>query len=229
MSIPPVNQETITKGIYLDFEKPIKEETPQIAGVLIDDEYTCYVIDPRLKEAAENRRIDRATEGERWRYCDAEELSLSLLDTAEKEGRHIIGYSEAELKTMTRLVGQEERISELYYNANMGKWFRKRRKTTYNRMLREIKKNPKWGRSRVGLKDILALDFVDYNYPKDLKNYSPASAIREVLKFLGERHHYASVPESHRKKFTKLHRYNMHDCKGMKHLLEYRLSRQKKN
>jgi len=222
LTIPTITHEIITKGIYLDFEKPIKEETPQIAGVLIDDEYTCYVIDPRLKEVAEDRRAKRTTE--RWRYCDAKELVLSLLDTAEKEDRHIIGYSEAELNTMTDLVGQEDRISERYYNANMAPWFKERRKPTYNRIKRVKKKSNEWSKT-VGLKDILELDFVDYDYPRDLKNYSPASAIRIMLKFLGEKHHYASVPRGPRKNFTILHRYNMHDCKGMRHLLEYRLSR----
>ena len=50
----PIDSDLITRGIYIDFEQRIKEDLPQIAGVLIDDEYTCYVVDPRLENAVKN-------------------------------------------------------------------------------------------------------------------------------------------------------------------------------
>lgn len=220
--MPQLDSETLERGIYLDFEQGMNEEIPQIAGVLIDGEYTCYIVDPRLEGAAEDRRVKRR--GERWRYREAEELAYSLLNTAEEEGRRIIAYSTAEKITLVELIGEKKRISGLYLNANTASWFRKRRKTTYNRIKREIKRSGRW-RKTVGLKDILGLNFVGYDYPRNLKNYSPGRALRDMLSSLKERGDHELVPKNVKRRFTQLHRYNMHDCAGMKHLLEYRLSR----
>ena len=223
-TVPPeLNDEMVSRGIYLDFEMGMEKEIPQIAGVLVDGEYTCYVTDPLLEEAAESRA---GRPGENWRFREAEDLVRWILDKAEGEGRRIMGYSTYDRSIMVRLAGDEEaRIESLYYNANMAKWFRKRRKSTYNKILRAIKKDRKRRRKKVGLKDILMLDFIHYDYPRYLKSYSPGRALREMLGFLEERGEHARVPQSVKTRFTKLHRYNMHDCKGMKHLLEYRLSR----
>ena len=122
----PIDSDLITRGIYIDFEQRIKEDLPQIAGVLIDDEYTCYVVDPRLENAVKNWQIKRRNEN--WNYIEVKKLVLRLLDKAESEDRRIIGYSNAELLTIVNLIGDEERISKIYFNANMANWFKLRRK-----------------------------------------------------------------------------------------------------
>ena len=218
----PIDEKLVERGIYLDFEQALKEEVPQIAGVMVEREYTCNVVDPRLERVAKNRNANRKSE--RWCYCDAKELVIRLMEKAEDESRRIIGYSTAELETIAKLVSDKKRISSLYYNANMAPWFRKRRKTTYKRLVRNKKNEERWNK-KVGLKDILELEFIDYDYPGDLKGYSPSKALSDMMKFLEERKDYKLVPRGAKTRFTKLHRYNFHDCAGMKCLLEYRLSR----
>ena len=219
--LPRFDSQTLERGIYLDFEKAEKEKIPQIAGVLIDGEYTCYVVDSRLKGAAEARA--RRPE-ERWRYCEAKKLIYSLLDIAEEEGRRIIAYSTFEQDIMVELVGEKNRISSLYLNANSASWFRQNKKTTYKRMQREIKKDKSRWSNTVGLKDFLELPAVGYDdYPRYLKGFKPGKALSGMLSDLASKGNHELVKPSVKKRFTKLHRYNEHDCAGMKHLLEYRL------
>ena len=147
------------------------------------------------------------------------------MEIAEDESRRIIGYSTAELETIAKLVSDKKRISSLYHNANMAPWFRKRRKTTYKRIVREIKNEERWNK-KVGMKDILERsEFIDYDYASDIKGYSPSKALSDMMKFLEERKDYKLVPRRVKTSFNKLHRYNFHDCAGMNCLLEYRLSR----
>ena len=219
----PIDSQTIRRAIYIDFEQRIKEDIPQIAGVLIDKEYTCYVVDPRLENAVTNWRIKRRKEN--WNYIEAKELVLRLLDKAESEDRRIIGYSNAELNTIVNLVGNEKRIKNLYFNANMVNWFKIRRKKTYKRLKAEIKTDEcRWNKT-VGLKDFLLLDYVDYKYPKDLIGFSAAKSLGDTLKHLEEKKDYGLLPKGVKTKFTQLYKYNIHDCLGMKHLLNYRLLR----
>ena len=124
----PIGDKMVESGIFLDFEQALKEEVPQIAGVMVAREYTCYVVDPPLERVAKNRNANRKSE--RWSYFDAKELVIRLMQIAEDESRRIIGYSTAELVTIAKLVSDKKRISSLYHNANMAPWFRKRRKTT---------------------------------------------------------------------------------------------------
>ncbi len=219
----PIDSDLITRGIYIDFEQRIKEDIPQIAGVLIDDEYTCYVVDPRLENTVKNLRIKRRKEN--WNYIEAKVLILKLLDKAESEERRIIGYSNTEINTIVHLIGDEKRIKKLYFNANMATWFKIRRKKTYKRLKAEIKTNESRWNKRVGLKDFLLLDYIDYNYPMDLIHYSPGKSLGDTICFLEERSDYDLLPKGIRNNFSKLYPYNMHDCFGMKYLLEYRLSR----
>ena len=53
--IPSIDENLVARGIFLDFEQMMNEEKPQIAGVLINNEYKCYVIDPRLEIVVRDR------------------------------------------------------------------------------------------------------------------------------------------------------------------------------
>lgn len=222
--IPSIDENLVARGIFLDFEQMMNEEKPQIAGVLINNEHKCYVIDPRLEIVVRDRIDSRKTEN--WCYSNAEDLLCRLLKLAEDEERHIIGYSNAEKNNMNLILGKEELINRIYYNANMASWFRKRRRITYKRLIKEIKNdNTRWKKT-VGLKDLLELEYVGYNYPKELKRYSPAKALREMMKSLKESENYNLIQKSVKRRFTQIYKYNMHDCFGMKHILMYRLSRE---
>ena len=218
-----IDSDLITRGIYIDFEQRIKEDLLQIAGVLIDDEYTCYVVDPRLENAVKNWRIKRRKEN--WNYTDVKKLVLRLLDKAESEDRRIIGYSNAELLIIVNLIGDEERIIKRYFKANMANWFKLRRKKTYKRLKAGIKTEERRWNKKVGLKDFLQLDYVSYKYPKELLKYSPAKSLCDVIHYLERESDFSLLPKSTLENFNQIYHYNLHDCFGMKHLLEYRNSR----
>ena len=59
----------------------------------------------------------------------------------------------------------------------------------------------------------------------DLIHYSAAKSLGDTIKFLEERSDYSLLPKAIKNKFSQLYQYNMHDCFGMKHLLDYRLTR----
>ena len=219
--IPPIDEKLVERGIYIDFEKTLRAEIPQILGVMIEGQYICYVIDSCLELAAINRIKQKTSEN--WMYEDPKNLLNKLLRFAEEEQRKIIGYSQSDMKTMIKIIGVKERIENSYFNANMATWFRKRRKTSYKNLLYQIKNDKTNPSNRVGLKDLLSLDYVKYKYPSSINDYSPAKALREMMKCLNERKDYHLVPKGIKKSFGKMYQYNFHDCNGMKHLLEYRL------
>ena len=220
-----MNPEIVNRGIYLDFEKQIDDEKPAIAGVLVDDDYTCYGLDPIIEEAVTILQSSR--DNEQWEFQDVNTFALSILERAEQEGRKIIGYTMTERNLLVELIGEEERIDNVYFDANIAPWFRERYRRTYRRLRRENRNDARWRtNSSVGLKDFLSLGWVGYTYPSDLRNYSPATALGRMRTELQRRGNYQAVARSVKRKFTMIHRYNFHDCKGMKHLLEFRLSRE---
>lgn len=219
-----MNPDVVSKGIYLDFEKQIEDEKPAIAGVLIDEDYSCFGLDPTLECAVTYLQSNRVNE--EWNFQDANTFAQNILERAENEERLIIGYTNAERDLLVELTGEQVRIDNVYFDANFSPWFREKYRRTYRRLLRENRNDSRWRTNRrVGLKDYLSLDWIGYPYPPDLKNYSPATALGRMRTEIQSRGGYQNVPRSVKKKFTMIYRYNFHDCKGMRHLLEFRLSR----
>ena len=64
--------------------------------------------------------------------------------------------------------------------------------------------------NRVGLKDLLSLDYVKYKYPSSINDYSPAKALREMMKYLVERKNYNLVPKAIKERFSKIYQNTKH-------------------
>jgi hypothetical protein len=79
------------------------------------------------------------------------------------------------------------------------------------------------------LKDYLLAPEVRYPYPKRLRGFEPAKALRLVREQLAAKNgQYGSISDTAKARWTKLIEYNEHDVKGMRHLVEYMMTWEEK-
>ena len=97
--------------------------------------------------------------------------------------------------------------------------------TPHKKLKKKIKEAAKWNKNKVGLKDLLLLDYVKYVYPAHRKSFSPAKAISRMEDQLAKYSDYLKVSRGTKRSFSNLITYNEHDCKGMSHLIDYVFSR----
>ena len=205
------------RAIYIDFEGR-EEKPPSLVGVLVDNVYSAIILNPEFKSVAENRKLFEQP---------LEQFVTDTLSTACRERRVIVAWSEHELNTMQEF--NDGTLEERYRNANkLVKNFFKT-KPTFKKLKKEIKKSAKWNKNKVGLKDLLWLDYVKYVYPTHLKSFSPAKAISRMEDQLAKYSDYLKVSPGTKRSFSNLITYNEHDCRGMSHLIDYVFSRKPKD
>ena len=91
-----------------------------------------------------------------------------------------------------------------------------------NMQIKADYKNSKRRTNKAGLKDYLVLEFINYDYPRDLKSFSPSKAITWMEKQLkAKENNYAKVSKGAKRAFTNLVRYNEHDCRGAAFMVDY--------
>jgi hypothetical protein len=210
-----LSREESESAIWLDFEG-LHYRPPTFAGYLIGDTYQIDIL---------NSEIFTLSESPHGLGChELNECCAWLVEKALREERVIIGYSEHELKCINAVDDNfKENMGELYRNANgfVGKYFRKNRNRTF-KQLTEIAKEE--GR-RVSLKDYLKLDYVGYDYPDDLDDFRPGSAIANIVSQCRKKGTYSMISKQSKERLNRLVTYNEHDCRGMKHMIEYIFSR----
>ena len=86
--IPPIDEKLVERGIYIDFEKTLRAEIPQILGVMIEGQYICYVIDSCLELAAINRIKQKTSEN--WMYEDPKDLLNKLYDLLKRSRERLL-------------------------------------------------------------------------------------------------------------------------------------------
>ena len=82
---------------------------------------------------------------------------------------------------------------------------------------------------KVGLKDLLSLSFVGYDYPKHLKGFQPATRITGIIKMLNDdlrMGDYQKLTPTMKRHWANLIKYNEHDYRGMKWLLEFLVTKE---
>lgn len=219
--MPIFNKIIIQNGIYIDFEKRIKDKNPQIMGVLIDGTYECIVTGQKLQSSAEYAGLE---------FCRPRAYLRKLLDRAEGERRKVIAYSTHERVLMERLLPERKnQIKELYKNANMKQWFQNfvwtQAGEPYRQAFQALQQEVAGQAfTNIGLKDLLQL--VGYDYPRGFKKFSPATKITGIINMLHDairQGEHALLTPSKKRDWTNVIKYNTHDCKGMEYLLQFAL------
>ena len=103
------------------------------------------------------------------------------------------------------------------------KWIRsasdKKHKPEFKKL--ENKKAKEKFRNKIGLKDLLDLSFIGYDCPRHLKSFKPASRTNGIIDQVALRGSHKELTRSKKRDWTNLINYNEHDCRGMKHLVEF--------
>ena len=150
------------RAIWLDFEGGINK-LPSLAGVLVEGRYSAIILHPDFGSLAKNRKLVQQT---------FENFVGDTLSTASQEERVIAAWSEHELNQMEGF--DDGILKKRYRNANklVLKFFKD--KPTFKNLKKKVKKVDGWHKNKVGLKDLLGLDYIKYNYPDSLKSFSPS-------------------------------------------------------
>ena len=213
--IKSISKDEAKSAIYLDFEGN-KDKPPSFAGTVIDGEYQGTFLEEEFKSVARHRKMF---------LQDLPDFTAKLLRKAETEKRIIIAWSTHELDFLSE---SHPNIEEYYLNANklVMKFFRDNRKRTIKKIKAKIDEEKLFMKRKPGLKDLLQLDYVDYNYPKAFVGFSPSKEITRVRKQLTNKSGlYKNLSRGAKVALGKMIKYNEHDCMGMKHLIEYVFSR----
>lgn len=216
-----LNIDIVERGIFIDVEMRMNDGVPPMIGVLVDGRYTAYACDEIFRTSVAYQNEHKPEQN--WGFYPAADLFSDVMNQAEATDRKIVAYSEHEKNILKEIFpDQHDRIENLYYNANMRKWFRKNMRNEYSRLERERRGQYN---SKVGLIDFLSLDEINYTVPNFFKKYSPASAIGKLRDQLRRHGDHRSITGRRKSDFTHLYTYNEHDCRGMQALLRFCLTR----
>ena len=212
-----LSRDEFENAIWLDFEGLHEEEKlPSFVGTLIDGDFHLTILDEEL-EMLEKSRMGLS-------YVEIGDFTERLVERALSEGRVIVAYSEHDLREIGKISEKhDENMRILYRNANLlvKDFFKNNRKRTLKKMRKEAKEEER----KVGLKDFLKLDYVGYDYPDSLEEFRPSSAIRNLISQCSKKSTYSRMSENSKRRLKELKEYNEHDCRGMRHLIEYVFSR----
>ena len=206
------------RAIWLDFEGGINK-LPSLAGVLVEGLYSATILNPDFGSLAKTRKLVHKSFGD---------FVGDTLSTASQEERVIAAWSEHELNQMEGF--DDGILKKRYRNANklVLKFFKD--KPTFKKLKKQNKKDKAEGKRRnsnVGLKDLLGLDYIPYDYPDCLESFSPAKTISRMDGQLATHGgNYCKVAIGAKNAFTQLIEYNEHDCRGMPCMIDFVFSRQ---
>lgn len=203
------------RAVYLDFESH-KEGPPFLAGILVEGEFRQVTFDPQLQTAAQE--APRGTE-----VATLTEFVDELLSLCETEGRRLVGYSKKELHDIAATGENRLRRARTHYadaNKIAKSWMHRAHSRRLAEMQAAVKKQKNRWTKRVGLKDYVATDLVDFDIPKHLRKTSlPTNAARTVRKQLELRGAYARLAKHAKRRWTTLLQYNETDCRAMRALV----------
>ena len=205
--------------IWLDFEKTMTDTEPAMGCELVNDELTTIVYDAQLAPAAQQKSLA---------VMPFREYVADLAQRVRAHKALLAAYTMAEHKV---LVDADPTLAafwhSVYFNARANPWFRHYQPTVQDRL--EAQAAAKSDFDSVGLKDYLLAPEVRYPYPKRLRGFEPAKALRLVREQLAAKNgQYGSISDTAKARWTKLIEYNEHDVKGMRHLVEYMLTWEEK-
>ena len=204
--------------IWLDLERTMMDEFPAMTTVLSDTVLTTYVHDPQLELAAVAKGLP---------MMDWMAYYASLARKALSANALLVGYSDTELRFLQQAAPAcAVDLDKHYLNANAGAWFRNNLPAIYDELLLTVRMNHPT--AKPGLKHFIRHPVVGYAYPLHLRGFSPAEAINRVRDQLCRKGVYTTVPPGAKRAWSKLIQYNQQDVLGMKHLVEFTVTRRSK-
>ena len=212
-----LTREILEYAVIIDFEG-LMDEDPSMAGILCDGYFSQVCFNPKLEKAAIAKDLQ---------FTSLHSYLDELLTECIEDHRLIIGYSQREYDVLCDVLPDRiEEINSVYLNAIATKWFKNRYPLAL-KALAKTKKKEKYHRDRrIGLKDILDFDFVDYEVEPWAKGVKPAKAIRRMINALEKNKDYKSVTGGTKSAWTKMLRYNQVDVEGLHYLLTWILDNQ---
>lgn len=216
-----VTTDILENGICIDFEQRKNDEAPAMIGVYQDKTYRCYILDDDLIRVSYVK-----ANGKRDTFAFLE----ALLNRAIADDRYLVAFSEHEKNILTAILPHRAAdIDGQYINVNVitkGFFNRKRRRTVKLQRASKLAETNGFT-SKIGLKDYLALDYVGYKYPEDLKsNFRGAGAVLGMVRGqLAKKSRFKHMTTLAQEQWKQLIEYNRHDCRGAMHLLRYVLRR----
>lgn len=192
-----ISRHEAARAFYVDCEG-FADKPPSLIGILCEDDFRQVVLDPALAPAAIAKKLD---------VCSLGDVITDLIHRCRAEGRLLVGYSLHELELFRNYADVD--CSAVYRDAKRiaTRW--------WNRT------HPDARRQDRSLKSFL--HDIAYEYPHWLGIQKAASRLRDVLNGIMRYTHYEDLTTTMKGKWTKLLRYNWHDCDGMRALVMHAL------
>jgi len=206
--------------LWLDVEMRKVDDEPALVGYIpigtMLSNVRHVLCDPNLQDVAAFKGLPHVSWGEF--------VCLVVVPVIEAGGL-VAAYSEHERELIEEVLLDLDRPDMvdrmLYLDCNAKESFRQHRLGELRRIRRVIQRRYDRGlitrKHRPGLKDFLMSNGTTYDYPKYLRDFSPASALC-FIRPQARLRHPRFWTRSAKRKFAELLTYNEHDVRGMKQL-----------
>ena len=202
-SIESLSTTELTRAIHIDFEGH-QEQAPVLLGVLIDQRYESFVLDPTLRSAAAAKGL---------RVADGRVVLAELLERARREERLICAFGTSELKWAHTYFGVD--LDDVYLNAHkvVKRWWRRTNPDV--QPARATRRNRRRGSRRAGYSQEFFEKNLGLKRPPHLVSGYASSRIRAVRNQLDRGLTYHELTRTAKAKWTKLLQYNETDVRNL--------------
>lgn len=210
-----------SETIWLDFEQPKNAPHPTLVGVLYDGHFEQVVFDPLLEQAVEAKiKSDFPIRFDVW------EEWLVALESDVESGSSLVGYTEHELKVITKgwqAMGIEEIENEnvAYLDANVRKLIGRNAAKLRDDIVRRRTIKRERQPNKLGLKDILCHPNIPFPYPTYLQSFEVGQSIKSFREQQKAKGSYNDWSPGNKRKWTNLLTYNRLDVEGMEFIVDW--------
>lgn len=216
----------LSKAVWFDIEMRKNDSEPAITGFLVDGMFKIIVHDERLTIGANYSNLEMR---------NGEIFYHELIRRCKEENRLLISYTKADYEFIVNAYPHlKAGLDEVYQKTKFTSWFRNQRPELFEEMQRQLRN--RWANSRirnrplprqngeyrVGLKEMLKLDAVDYPNRTSVGIGGSANAIKKVRDRHGRTgEDLDKMTTGEKKAWTKMLTYLKHDVRGLEHLARW--------
>lgn len=219
-------KEHIERAVWFDIEKREKDDQPAVTGILIEGIFRIVVHDEQLAIAAEYSGLE---------VENGASFYQNLIRKCREENRLLISYTKADHKYIADAYPHlEMELNEVYQKTKFTSWFRQHRPVLFaemqrkqgsrarNRRARNPPQKKQSGEYRIGLKEMLKLNDIDYPERGKVGIGGSADAIRKIR----ERHAKTGtdierLTKGEKRAWSRMLTYLQHDVLGLEHLTRW--------
>ena len=216
----------LSQAVWLDIEMRKNDSKPAITGFLVDGTFKIIVHDERLAIGANYSNLE---------IRNGEFLFEELIRRCKDEKRMLISYTKADYEFIANAYPRlKAGLDEVYQKTKFTSWFRNQRPELFEEMQGKLRNRwansrsrnrplPKQnGEYRVGLKDMLKLEAVDYPDRTSVGIGGSANAIRKVrVRHAKTGEDLEKMTKGEKRAWTKMLTYLQHDVRGLEHLARW--------